>query len=296
MMRLLPSLSIQLFLLFAVAFTNMSTAQTNLVVNGNFAQAHACPQNGFTSDYSCDLSPSIDGPGSFAVTNNAGTWNGPWYGTSRTADGTNFLIADGGFGAGTRVWIQSVNVVNGQQYAFSAYVKNIVNPGSGAGVDQALPTVSLRVNGTEIATSVELSQGATNAWTLVTGVYSATSTGSVSLDVLQNMVTYSYNDIAVDDISFTFTGTTSLFSSEKKGHWEILAVPNPFNYETSISMTTAAPQEIVAEIFSGSGILLSTKSFMPTEKLSLGTELNTGMYFIKLSQNGVSETVKIVKQ
>ena len=296
MMRLLPSLSIQLLLLFAVAFTNMSSAQTNLVVNGNFAQAHACPQNGFTSDYTCDPSAAIDGQGHFAVTSNAGTWNGPWYGTSRTTDGTNFLIADGSSAPNTRVWIQSVNVVNGQQYTFSAYVKNIVNPGSGAGVDQALPTVSIRVNGTVIATSVALSQGATNAWTQVTGTYNAISTGSISLDVFQNIITNSYNDIGVDDISFTSTGTTSLFSSDTKGHWDILAAPNPFNYETSISMTTAAPQEIIAEIFSGSGILLSTKSFMPTEKLSLGSELNTGMYFIKLSQNGVSETVKIVKQ
>jgi len=295
-MKQLPSLSMQLLMLFALTFSNLSMAQTNLVVNGDFAQANACPQSGFTYDYTCDAVATINGSGNLAVTNNAATWNGPWYGTSRTADGTNFLIADGGNAPDTRVWIQSVNVVNGQQYTFSAYVKNIVNPGSGAGTDNALPTLSLRVNGTVIATSIDLVQGATNAWTQVTGTYNATSTGSVTLDVFQNIVASSYNDIGVDDISFISTGTTSLFSSDKKGNLRILAVPNPFENETFISLETASPQVIQAEIFSGSGILLSTKSFMPTEKLSLGTELNIGMYFIKLSQNGVSETIKIVKQ
>ncbi len=272
----------------------LSTAQ-NLVTNGNFAQAHACPASGFTSDYTCDPTSTINGEGYFAVTNNAGSWNGPWYGTSRTADGTNFLIADGNSqSSNRRIWIQSVNVVNGQQYTFSAYAKNIANPAS-VGTESPVGTVSLRVNGTVVVTSASLTQAATNAWTFVTGTYTATTTGAITLDVFQNM-TGQWNDLAIDDINFSLGNSTGIFDGNNKGKWDILAAPNPFSEETSISIPTSDPEEIRAEIYAVNGVLISIHYFQPTEKLTLGKELKTGMYYVKLYQNNVSQTVKVLKQ
>lgn len=283
------------FVLLLISSLNIqwSTAQ-NLVTNGNFAQAHACPASGFTSDYTCDPTPNINGNGYFAITTNSYNWNGPWYGTSRTADGTNFLIADGGAAPNTRVWIQSVNVVNGQLYTFSAYVKNIANPAS-VGTESPVETVSLRVNGSSIVTSAGLTQTATNAWTLVSGTYTATSTGSVTLDIFQNVIGI-YNDVAIDDINFSAGSSTGIFDGNSEAKWDIQAVPNPFGEETTISVPSTDPSEIRAEIYTTSGILLSTHYFQPTEKFTLGKELNTGMYFIKLNQNNVSQTVKVLKQ
>ncbi len=183
------------------SFSEYAQAQVcDLVVNGNFAAAHACPQTGFTYDYNCDPGRPINGPGNIAVTNNAGLWNGPWSGTSRIADGTNFLISDGANRGANRIWIQAVNVVAGTQYTFTAWARNIVNPASL--VDRTLPSVSIRVNGLVLATTVRLAQAAPNVWTQVSAVYTATVTGSINLDVRQNLFGGS-DDVAIDDISFT---------------------------------------------------------------------------------------------
>lgn len=278
--------------------SNNSEAQTvDLVINGNFAAAHSCPESNFTSDATCDSAPPIVGPGNIAVTNNAYTWNGPWYGTSRTTDGTNFLVSDGGTEPNTRIWIQSVDVTVGKQYTFIAWVKNIVNPGSGAGIDHALPTVSLRVNGTVVATSASLTQDATNSWTQVLGIYTATATETVSLDVYQNIVNLSYNDVGVDDISFTTTTVTGIFSGNSNATtWDIKVAPNPFTESTAISIESPEQEKFYVETYSMNGLLLNTQSFMPTENLLVGKELNTGMYFLKIYQNGISQTMKVIKQ
>ena len=186
----------------ATATVSFPVAAINLVRNGSFAQANACPQSGFTYDYTCDPTAPINGSGSLAVTNNAATWNGPWWGTSRNADGTNFLIADGTNNVNRRIWIQNVNVVAGQRYTFTAWARNLVNPGSGAGNDAAPGTVSLRINNVVQTTSALLVQTAPAAWTQISVTYTAIATGSIVLDVFQNTTNNGYNDVGVDDISF----------------------------------------------------------------------------------------------
>ncbi len=185
----------------------------NLVTNGNFALPHACPQTGFTYDYQCDAAPGINGAGWLAVTSNAVLWNGPWWGTNRSGDGTNFLIADGSNNINRRIWIQTVNVVAGQQYRFTIWARNIVNPGSGAGNDRGPGTVSLRVNNTVLVTSPALVQTAPTAWTQVVGIYTATATGPVNLDVFQNVTNNGYNDVAIDDIIFAGIAPTPTVNS-----------------------------------------------------------------------------------
>jgi|GEM_PF-2902600 len=183
------------------SFSEYAQAQVcDLVVNGNFAAAHACPQTGFTYDYNCDPARPIAGPGNIAVTNNARLWNGPWSGTSRLADGTNFLIADGANMGNSRIWRQSVNVVAGTQYTFTAWARNIVNPASL--VDRTLPSVSIHANGLVLATTAPLAQAAPNVWTRVSAVYTATVTGALPIDIRQNVIG-GYDDVAIDDISFT---------------------------------------------------------------------------------------------
>ncbi|HSZ72262.1 MAG TPA: T9SS type A sorting domain-containing protein [Cytophagaceae bacterium] len=286
-----------IFALLTMVFcmNHQSIAQTNLVVNGNFADAHVCPATSFSSDSDCDPTPTIDGPGHFAVTTNAATWNGPWYGTSRLIDGTNFLINDGNAAPNTRVWIQSVNVESGKQYTYTAWVKNIVNPGSGAGIESPLPSVSLRVDGNVIVTSPDLTQTAVNNWTQITGTYTATSTGSVSLDVFEN-VTGFYNDVAIDDISFTASVSTGILNSDNTSASNIHLAPNPFVDETSLSVDSDQAEQLQADIYNANGLLLYTQLFFSTEKITLGKSLTNGLYFIKISQNGTSKMIKALKQ
>jgi hypothetical protein len=115
-----------LIILLLMCFQLNGFSQTNLVVNGDFTNASACPQSSFTSDYTCDPTATINGPGHFGIATNAYTWNGPWWGTSRTADGTNFIVADGGTAPNTRIWIQTVSVVSGQQYTFSLWATLLI--------------------------------------------------------------------------------------------------------------------------------------------------------------------------
>ncbi|MDB5256376.1 MAG: large protein, partial [Chitinophagaceae bacterium] len=162
------------------------------------------------SDYQCVAVAPVPTEGSnyIAVTNNPGPWNrNYWWGSDHSSTPSNFLIADGTSG---RVWMQTVNVVAGQQYNFSIWARNLVNPNT-VTTDINPPTVSIRVNNTVLATSPPLVQAPATSWTQVSAVYTATTTGSVTLNVFQNVST-GFNDIGIDDISFTNVNVTPMVS------------------------------------------------------------------------------------
>ncbi len=208
-------------LFFLFSSFSIASAQCNLVVNGNFSQAGGCPQNSFTSPYLCRANPPLkpigETQGCIAVTSNASLWNNDpnaWWATDRTGN-TNFLISDAGLEAGstasTTIWSQQVNVTAGVKYTFTAWARNLINPNyvqvpvpdpMFPGIEN-VPTITLRVNQTNIMTSSPLVYAtASNQWVQVSGTYTAATTGTITLNVAQDFV-MAYNDIAIDDISFT---------------------------------------------------------------------------------------------
>jgi hypothetical protein len=154
--------------------------------------------------------------------------------------------------------------------------------------------VSLRVNNTVIVTSVSLPQVAANTWTQVTGTYTASATGSVALDVFQNL-TGQYNDVAIDDISFTASTATSVVGGYESSS-NIIVAPNPFSEETMLSSEDASEDILRIELYDLKGTLIQSQTYTGTKKLALGGTLNKGIYLLKIHRHDNIKTLKIIKE
>jgi hypothetical protein len=100
-------------------------------------------------------------------------------------------MVNGNTGSIKTAWSQDVNVVAGKTYNFSAFVQRL------AGGNQAILRFSV---GTELLTAYS---PAAAGWNEVTGVYTATTTGTVTLSIINANLSAASNDFGVDDVSFT---------------------------------------------------------------------------------------------
>jgi hypothetical protein len=183
------------FLIQPLATACPSLCGTNLVTDGDFQNLNCANfNNSFTSDYTCTATPT---PGRFGITNNAQSLNQNW---SSAGNITNFMAVDGSdLAANTVVWRQqNINVVAGNNYCFSVFVKNIFSDMAGA----IAPNITMNVNGVPLTGGASGSIFVTAGWVTNAATYQATVTGPVTLSIVLTSFGFG-NDIALDNISFT---------------------------------------------------------------------------------------------
>jgi outer membrane protein OmpA-like peptidoglycan-associated protein len=196
---------------------NVSTIKTvNLVVNGDFENGN----KGFSSDFI--YSPENLKPGEYTVTDKASALNSDYknpIGGDHTSGRGIYLIVDSDDKEGKKVWRAMVKVIPNSTYNFSAYFCNLYkNRGSNTGfVVNGLQIggeplhndckIKFTVNGEQAGeTNRDIYHHfrwirASNSW------YSGTHSGKIEITIENLNYKSSGNDLALDDIEFTFVET-----------------------------------------------------------------------------------------
>ena len=81
----------------------------------------------------------------------------------------------------------------------------------------------------------------------------------------------------------------------------VSTVPNPFNSETIVSFKTSSNSVVDVQLNDAFGKLIKTETMMPTigsnsYHVELNNEFAPGIYFVKITQDGVSKVVKVIKR
>ena len=174
------------FILSSVSLTAFVNA-AELFSNGDF-EAGA---TGFTTDYSYNgLDNTL--PGQFAVPSSPFDVHPSWgiFGDHTSGSGL-MQTSNGSTTAGLAVWRQTVAVVPGTDYTFSAWGASSfsTNP----------PLLSFRANDVEFAT-LQL-PFAVGVWTNSTTVLNAGASSTIEFEIVNLSIEGLGNDLALDDIS-----------------------------------------------------------------------------------------------
>jgi|GEM_PF-1638909 len=133
--------------------------------------------------------------------------------------GNYMMYVNGSTTASTKVWYKSVSVTAGSTYQFSAWIANANNASTN------LPYVQLLVDGTLVATGTVTSIA--GDWDFVQGTYDATTTGTITIQIVDNNIQSGNNDFVLDDICFKSIGATVLTCSA--GYFNPVAGAEGFN-------------------------------------------------------------------
>jgi hypothetical protein len=160
---------------------------TNLIVNGDFEGGNASFTSGYTYKVDGAANNELVPENSYAVGQNIATYHPQLVGTGRSG---NFLMVNGNTLTALTVWSQNVNVVAGKSYTFKAYAQNTF---------AASPAVLRVYAGAELLGT--FSPEGLASWTEFTSTFTASSTGSIELKVVDSNLSKTGNDFGMDDLS-----------------------------------------------------------------------------------------------
>jgi hypothetical protein len=160
---------------------------TELIVNGNFEGGNT----GFTSGYTYKVDGAANNEliqeSTYGVGPNVATYHPQLVGTGRSG---NYMMVNGNTLSTLTVWSQNVNVVAGKNYAFKAYAQNTF----------AVSPAVLRVYAGAELLGTFSPEGLTS-WTEFTSTFTASSTGSIELRIVDANLSKTGNDFGLDDLS-----------------------------------------------------------------------------------------------
>lgn len=137
-------------------------------------------------------------PNRFTIASNPVTWNGNWCGVDHTTGTGNMLLVDPKQNSSTAGWGQNIGTVSpNTTYIFSVWINNLV-----CTINFQDPVIQLRVNGTNVGTSLSLIEG---DWVQLCGTWisPAVPPATTTIEIVQTMSTSATGkDFAVDDVSF----------------------------------------------------------------------------------------------
>ena len=167
----------------------------NLVINGDFESGNT----GFTTGYTIG---DLSNPGSYAIGANPSTAPGAfgdWCNCGDHTSGTGkMLIVNGATSASLTVWEEKVSVTPSTNYTFSYWGAEVDHDSS------SLPRLSLTINGSVIGSSTfpEFSPDSGGQWQNYKFNWNSGSSQSADLILIDLNKDASWNDFALDDISF----------------------------------------------------------------------------------------------
>ncbi len=176
-----------------------SVVGSNLATNGDFEAGHT----GFTSFglpyYFTPGTPTAIGKYSVLQSNQVYSANTQWACVDHTVSSSTgkMLIIDGHNSTSNIAWSNTVTVQSGVQYAFCAYVNNLVIPTK----NYADPIVQLWINNVQVATTGSIPE-IPDAWVHLLANWTANVSGNIPIEIRLGSNANIGNDFAVDDISF----------------------------------------------------------------------------------------------
>ncbi|MFQ3577132.1 MAG: hypothetical protein SNJ77_11920 [Cytophagales bacterium] len=180
---------------------------TEFIVNGNFSAGNV----GFTTDFTFFPGPGTLGQDQYAITTNPNNFNSGFFrnmGDHTTGTGNMLIFDFANNGINDAVYRTTVPVVTGQTYFFSAWFANIaINnfspcpecPG-GQKITNS-PILKFRIGGVD--QGIISVDSLTNNWNQYFTPYTATSTGNITIEIINLRGGMASNDLALDDISFS---------------------------------------------------------------------------------------------
>jgi hypothetical protein len=184
------------FALLATALAVGAQTGQNLVVNGDFENGNA----GFTSGYALG---DVSNPGFYAIGTNPSTATGAfgdWCNCGDHSSGTGkMMIVNGATDVSLPVWEETVAVTPSTSYTFSYWGAEVDHDSS------SLPHLSLRINGSVIGSSTfpEYPPDNGGQWQNYKFTWKSGSSKSADLALFDLNTDASWNDFALDDISFS---------------------------------------------------------------------------------------------
>lgn len=165
---------------------------SDLVLNGNFSGGAA----GFTSGYV----PGTGGTygllsleGTYAVASNATATHNNFAPCTDHTGGGNMLVVNGASTAGVSIWCETVSVVPGTDYAFSAWLSTMFS--------QNPAVLQFTINGQVIGVPFNASL-TTCTWQQFYNVWNSGTATSAQICITNQNTQVAGNDFALDDISF----------------------------------------------------------------------------------------------
>ena len=174
----------------------------NLVINGDFENGNA----GFTSGYT---SGDVSNPGFYTVGANPSTATGAfgdWCNCGDHTSGTGkMMIVNGGTDATLPVWEETVAVTPSAEYTFSYWGAEVDHDSS------SLPHLELKINGAVIGSSTlpEYPPDNGGQWQNYKFTWKSGTSKSAELALYDLNTDASWNDFALDDISFSAVAGTA---------------------------------------------------------------------------------------
>ncbi len=168
----------------------------NLVQNGSFTFGNV----GFTSGYPYTAPPTAIGFARYSIRNSTNLVNSAWACTDHTTGAPlgQFMAVDGSTLSGFAVWQNNIQVVQGKQYSFCAFVNNLVNTLN----NFSDPTLELWINSTLQATTTPLTESP-DVWVNLSTNWTSNVTGVVPIEIRLAAPSYASGyDFAIDDIAF----------------------------------------------------------------------------------------------
>lgn len=162
---------------------------TNLIVNGGFEDGNSGFNTGYTFKTDVTGNSEMIPENTYGVDASVAPYHPLLVGVGRSG---KFLMVNGNTQTIKSVWSQNVNVTAGKEYEFKAYVQNIFS---------VSPAVLRFYAGTDLIGTYSPTGIATYGEFAVN--YSATTTGSIELKIIDANLTAYGNDFGIDDISFT---------------------------------------------------------------------------------------------
>ncbi len=170
-----------------------SSFGNELVLNSDFQLGN----QDFTNDYTYFNPGGPASLGKYSVLTQGQVFpaNNQWTCSDHTLLSGKMLILDG-YG-GPIAWQQTVNVTAGTNYAFSAWVNNLVRPPK----NYDDPQMALFVGSNPVAGPLNLPE-TPDQWVRLCGTWTAMASGPVVLSIRMLATTVVGNDVGIDDVSF----------------------------------------------------------------------------------------------
>jgi hypothetical protein len=166
-------------------------AFSNLVKNPTFSQGNVS----FSTQY-------VNGQksaGGYVVGTNPHNDFGPLYASfadhTPTSDGKMFE-ADGALTAGKTAWQENLTITAGKTYRFSGWAASI----GGGGTDPNPANLVFTINGQQVGTFTVPSTN--SKWVFFSAVWSAGTSTSATIKIVDHTTAFNGNDFALDDLSF----------------------------------------------------------------------------------------------
>jgi len=267
---------------YGTYYCRLTKNGTNVITNGNFSSGNT----GFTSSYTLGPTGSpwgvVGDPGVYAITTNASLVhsNFPSF-TNHTTGGGNMMVVNGSSTPNVSVWCQNIVVTPNTNYNFSTWAATCV-----AGSIAELAILQFSINGSVIGSpfSPSLTSG---IWSQFNAQWNSGTNVSANICIVNQNVTPSGNDFAIDDIFFqpicVYTDTI-----------KVIPKPFPTGYSAGRDTSLCAGQTVSLSALSGTATAFNWTSipagFTSNLLQPLVGPTDTTKYVLSADLNGCKKT------